>query len=118
MDPPNRFRDETSHRPVTTAGYNDVAACRERAKWGAAFASAGQNDVFFCPSVDLAAMGPGEFGRLDFGCGPGVFFVGLSGRSEFRSGRTPYEQPFNDWSVSYFPWRSGCEKFHLNSFLC
>jgi hypothetical protein len=80
--------------------------------------SAGQNDVFFCPGVDLAAMGASEFGRLDFGCGPELFFDGLSGRGEFRSRRTPHEQPFDDRSVSYFPWRSGCEKFHLNSFLC
>jgi hypothetical protein len=63
-------------------------------------------------------MGAGEFGRLDFGCSPELFLDGLTGRSKFRGGRTPYEQPFDDWSVSYFPWRSGCEKFHLNSFLC
>jgi hypothetical protein len=103
---------------VTTAGYNAVAAWREEAKWGATVASAGQNDVFFCPGVDLTTMGAGEFWCLDFGCGPELFFDGLSGRREFRSGRTPHEQPFNDRSVSYFPWRSGCEKFHLNLFLC
>jgi hypothetical protein len=45
-------------------------------------------------------MGTGEFRRLDFGRGPELFFDGLSGRREFRSGRTPYEQPFDDWSVS------------------
>jgi hypothetical protein len=63
-------------------------------------------------------MGTGEFGRLDFGCGPELFFDRLTGRGEFRGGRTPHEQPFNDRSVSDFPWRSGCEKFHLNFFLC
>ena len=63
-------------------------------------------------------MGAGEFRRLDFGCGPELFFDGLTGRGEFRGGRTPHEQPFNDRSVFYFPWRSGCEKFHLNFFLC
>ena len=66
----------------------------------ATFASAGQNHVFFCPGVDLAAMRAGEFGCLDFGRGPELFFDGLSGRGEFRSGRTPYEQPFDDWAVS------------------
>jgi hypothetical protein len=45
-------------------------------------------------------MGAGEFRRLDFGRGPELFFDGLSGRGEFRSGRTPYEQPFDDWAVS------------------
>jgi hypothetical protein len=65
---------------------------------------AGQNDVFFRPVVDLAAMGAREFGRLDFGRGPELFFDGLTGRGEFRSGRTPHEQPFNDRSVFYFPW--------------
>ena len=63
-------------------------------------------------------MGAGEFRRLDFGRGPELFFDGLTGRGEFRGGRTPHEQPFNDRSAFYFPWRSGCEKFHLNFFLC
>jgi hypothetical protein len=72
-------------------------------KRGATFASAGQNDVFFCPAVDLAAMGAGEFGRLDFGGGPELFFDSLTGRGEFRGGRTPHKQPFNDRSVFYFP---------------
>jgi hypothetical protein len=74
--------------------------------------SAGQNDVFFCPGVDLAAVGAGEFGCLDLGCGPELLFDGLTGRGEFRGGGTPHEQPFNHRSVSYFPWRSGCEKLH------
>jgi hypothetical protein len=67
--------------------------------------------------MDLAAMRAGEFGRLDFGCGPQLLFDGLTGRGEFCGGRAPDEQPFNDRSVFYFPWRSGCEKFHLNCFL-
>lgn len=98
---PNRFRGQTGHRPVATGGYNHVAACRAGA---GPLASAGQNDVFFCPSVDLAAMGAGEFGRLDFGCGPELFVDGLTGRGEFRGGRTPYEKPLNDRSGFYFPW--------------
>lgn len=62
--------------------------------------SAGQNDVFFCPGVDLAAMRAGEFGCLDLRFGPELFFDGLTGRGEFRGGRAPHEQAFNDWSVS------------------
>jgi hypothetical protein len=58
-------------------------------------------------------MGAGELGRLDFGCGPELFVDSLASRREFRRGRAPHEQPFNDRSGFYFPWRSSCEKFHL-----
>jgi hypothetical protein len=63
-------------------------------------------------------MRAGEFGRLDLGCGPALLFDGLTGCGELCCGRAPHEQPFNDWSVFYFSWRSGCEKFHFNLFLC
>ena len=63
-------------------------------------------------------MWAGELGCLNLGCGPALFFDGLTSRSELCSGRAPHEQPFNDRPVFYFPWRSGCEKFHLNLFLC
>jgi hypothetical protein len=62
-------------------------------------------------------MGAGEFGRFDLGCCPELFFDDLTGWRKFRGGRTSHEQPFNDRSIFYFPWRCGCEKFHLNSFL-
>jgi len=81
-----------------------LPAAQELPKPGATFFLAGQNDVFFCPAVDLAAMGAGEFGRLEFGGGPELFFDGLTGRGEFRGGWTPHKQPFNNRSVFYFPW--------------
>src|SRR6266404_6239259 len=39
----------------------------------AGLASARQDHVFFCPTVDLAAMGTGEFRRFDLGYGPECF---------------------------------------------
>jgi hypothetical protein len=81
-----------------------LPAAQELPKPGVTFFLAGQNDVFFCPDVDLTAMRAGEFGRLDFGGGPELFLDGLTGRGESRGGRTPHEQPFNNRSVFYFPW--------------
>ncbi len=51
-----------------------------RGSTGNALFLAGQNDVFFCPGVDLATMRAGEFWGLDLGCGPELFFDGLTGR--------------------------------------
>jgi hypothetical protein len=66
--------------------------------------SASQNDVFFCPGMDLAAMGASEFGCLDLGCSPELFFDSLTSRGEFRGRRAPHEKPFNDRSGFYLPW--------------
>lgn len=63
-------------------------------------------------------MGAGELRCLDFGCGPELFVDGLTGRREFRRGRASHEHPFNDRPGFHFSWRSSCEKFHLNFFLC
>ncbi|PYJ73937.1 MAG: porin [Verrucomicrobia bacterium] len=46
----------------------------------AGLASARQDHVLFCPTVDLAAMGTSEFSRFDLGCGPECFFDCLTGR--------------------------------------
>ena len=72
-----------------------------------------ENDVFFCPSVDLPAMRAGEFRRLNFGRRPQVFFNGLAGRRKFRRGRTADEKTFDNGAGFYFP--RGCcfKEFHL-----
>src|SRR6266576_2355578 len=77
--------------------------------------SASQHDVFFCPAVDLAAVGTGEFWGFDLRSSPELFFDCLTGWSEFCGGRTPHEKPFNDWSGFYLAGWSRCKKFH---FLC
>ncbi len=74
-----------------------------RGSTGNALFLADQNDVFFCPGVDLATMRAGEFWGLDLGCGPELFFDGLTGRGEFRGRWAPHEKPFNDWSGFDFP---------------
>ena len=88
MAPPTCKR-EAGHRPVA----------REDRR-----TSASQNDVFFCPAVDLAAVGTGEFGGFDLRSRPELFFDSLTGRGEFCGGRTPHEKPFNDWSGFYLAW--------------
>lgn len=49
-------------------------------------------------------MRTGEFRRFHLGRSPELFFDGLTGRGKFRRGRTPHEQPFNDWPGFYLSW--------------
>jgi len=84
-----RVSAKAGHRPVATEDRRT---------------SASQNDVFFCPAVDLAAVGTGEFGGFDLRCSPKLFFDRLTGRGEFRGGRTPHEKPFNDRPGFYLAW--------------
>ena len=86
----NRFRALTGHRPVATGSCGQVAAChalasgrrvRRPGELGSRSPrSASEDDIFFCPSVDLAAMGTGEFRCFDLGSGPERFFDCLAGR--------------------------------------
>ena len=86
----NRFRALTGHRPVATGSCSQVAAChalasgrrvRRPGELGSRSPrSASEDDIFFCPSVDLAAMGTGEFRCFDLGSGPERFFDCLAGR--------------------------------------
>ena len=43
-------------------------------------------------------MGTGQFRCFDRGCSPELFFDSLPGWSQFCSGGTANEKPFNDWS--------------------
>ena len=86
----NRFRALTGHRPVATGSCGQVAAChalasgrrvRRPGELGSRSPrSASEDDIFFCPSVDLAAMRTGEFRCFDLGSGPQRFFDCLAGR--------------------------------------
>jgi hypothetical protein len=86
----NRFRALTGHRPVATGSCSQVAAChalasgrrvRRLGELGSRSPrSASEDDIFFCPSVDLAAMRTGEFRCFDLGSGPQRFFDCLAGR--------------------------------------
>jgi hypothetical protein len=42
--------------------------------------SARQNNVFFCPAMNLLAMGAGKLGRFHFGRSPELFVDCLAGR--------------------------------------
>ena len=81
------FTNTTRNRPVTKMSSRRDSYCAATEK----LLSARQDDVFFCPGVDLPAMGTGEFWRFDFCCGPEPFFDGLTGGSEFGGGRAPNE---------------------------
>ena len=86
----NRFRALTGHRPVATGSCGQVAAChalasgrrvRRPGELGSRSPrSASEDDIFFCPSVDLAAIRTGEFRCFDLGSGPECFFDCLTGR--------------------------------------
>ena len=73
-------------------------------------ALASQDDVFFCPVMDLAAMRTGQPGLLEFGCFPQGFFNSLTGRRQLARGRAPDQDPFNDRTLRFFQ-RSGEHKF-------
>ncbi len=99
INPPTQTTPIATDDLLTKRHSNSITVCG-----GARRSSASQNDVFFCPSVDLAAMRTGEFGSFDFRCSPELFFDSLTGRGEFCGGRTPHEKPFNDWSGFYLAW--------------
>lgn len=46
--------------------------------------SAREDDVFFCPSMDLAAVRAAELAALDFCGGPQAFLDRLTARRQFR----------------------------------
>ena len=67
-----------------------------------------EDDVFFCPGVDLAAMRAGHFGAFDFCVGPEFFSDGLAARRQFRGRGATNEQAFNNWALCFR--RSGWSK--------
>ena len=60
-----------------------------------------EDDVFFCPGVDLAAVWAAELAALDFCGGPQFFSDGLAARRQFRSRRATDEQTFNNGSLCF-----------------
>jgi hypothetical protein len=77
--------------------------------------STSEDDVFFCPGMDLLAMRAGHFSALDF-CGrPQFFFDRLTARRQFCRRRATDEKAFDDRSFSF---RRGrwCKKVHNNKY--
>jgi len=87
-----------------------VAAIRSRAKVWARRTSAGKDDVFFCPTMDLLAMRAGQFVVLDLGLLPQALFDRLTGWRQFRGRRASDQDAFNNWSGFFF-WGRGYHKF-------
>lgn len=74
-----------------------------------------EDDVLFCPGMDLLAMRAGHFSALDF-CGrPQFFFDRLTARRQFCRRRATDEKAFNDRSFSF---RRGrwCKEVHNNKY--
>ena len=72
-----------------------------------------EDDVLFCPGMDLLAMRAGHFSALDF-CGrPQFFFDRLTARRQFCRRWATDEKAFDDRSFSF---RRGrwCKKVHNN----
>ena len=77
--------------------------------------SAGEDDVFLCPGVDLAAVWAAELAALNFCGGPQFFSDGLAARRQFRSRRATDEQTFNNWSLCFRCSGSGKKVHKLKS---
>src|SRR5205823_3128575 len=60
-----------------------------------------QDDVFFGPDVNLPAVRATEPVVLDLGRGPQFLPDRLTGRREFRCGRTSNQNPFDDRSFLF-----------------
>src|SRR5260370_36669675 len=70
-----------------------------------------QDDVFFRPGVDLAAVWAAELAALNFCGGPQFFSDRLAARRQFRGCRATDEQAFNDGSLCFRRGGSG-KKVH------
>ena len=65
------------------AGWQPALPKKETLRFARRLTS--EDDVFFCPGVDLLAMRAGHFAALDFGSGPQLFFDCLPTRRQLRS---------------------------------
>ena len=76
---------------------------------------AGEDDVFFCPGMDLATMRAGHLAALNFCSCPKFFPDGLTARRQFRGGRAADKETFDNWS---FCFRRGgwCKEVHKYNF--
>jgi hypothetical protein len=73
-----------------------------------------EDDVLFCPGMDLLAMRAGHFSALDF-CGrPQFFFDRLTARRQFCRRWATDEKAFDDRSFSFGRGR-WCKEVHNNS---
>jgi len=86
----------------------DFAQGKECAIWPD---SAREDDVFFCPGMDLAAVWAAELAALNFCGGPQFFSDGLAARRQFRGRRATDEQTFNNGSLCFRGGGSG-KKVH------
>src|SRR6266705_4857976 len=73
-----------------------------------------ENDVFFCPGVDLAAVWAAELTALNFCGGLQFFSDGLAARRQFRGRRATDEQTFNNGSLCFRGGGSGKKLHNLN----
>ena len=74
----------------------------------------GEDDVFFCPGVDLAAVWAAELATLNFCGGPQFFSDGLAARCQFRGRGTADEQTFNNGSLCFRGGGSGKKVHKIN----
>jgi len=74
-----------------------------------------EDDVLFCPGMDLLAMRAGHFSALDFCVRPQFFFDRLTARRQFCRRWATDEKAFDDRS---FRFRRGrwCKKVHNNKY--
>jgi hypothetical protein len=73
-----------------------------------------EDDVFFCPGVDLAAVWAAELAALNFCGGPQFFSDGLAARRQFRGRRTTDKQTFNNGSLCFWGGGSGKKVHKVN----
>src|SRR5260370_35826791 len=72
-----------------------------------------QDDVFFRPGVDLAAVWAAELAALNFCGGPQFFSDRLAPRRQFRARRATDEQTFNDGALCFRGGGSGTNSYKL-----
>ena len=75
--------------------------------------SARQDNVFFCPAMNLLAMRADELGRFHFGSSPKLFVDGLTGHCQFRSRGAANQESLNDGASFYFSHHRCSKKFHF-----
>ena len=70
---------ERACRPIDPVGRDskNQGVCLLSAQWSA------QNNIFFCPGVNPAAMNTGKLLRFHFRRRPELFFYGTSGIGQF-----------------------------------
>ncbi len=62
-----------------------------------------EDDVFFCPGMDLLTMWARYLAALDLGIGPQIFLNCLPTRRQLRRRGTSDKQPLDDGSGLFFP---------------